>query len=322
MLDQIGKKLQLDGKENQNVNQSGRGEILQTYGDRPLTNKINSFTFLDRKSAFDFLKIFDSRRGRLHPFFIFSDFNEYSEIHNISTDRKQILIEYTGPKINWIFRPYIGIRLKNGTCIIRKVCDVLSTSTTTYEPLSTTKEPNIKFENVCLETSLPTFNLSDVNRLHVSYLVRFGSDELEESWVTDSIMQCDVSFVELDEKEIEYEINYYGTSTTTLEPTTTPGPTTTPQPPGFVTYWLWNGGSPQLQDTNRTEEADYWNGAILTMTSGAATGSYGTVVDWGGPGAPGWWYFLLGDLHPATEWMVEIGDSYTVEFPPTTTAPP
>jgi len=297
------------------INSSGRGEIIETYGNRPLVNKSTSFTFLNRSSAFNFLKLFDSRRGRLHPLFVISDFNEYSEIYDISSDRKQISIEYTGPKINWAFRPYLAIRLKDGTHIIRKVCDVLSTSTTTYEPLTTTADPGATLESVCLETALPAFSLSNVHRLHTGYLVRFNKDELVESWITDSIMQCSIDFKELDEKDIDYEVGYFGTTTTTLEPTTTAGPTTTlAGDPGSVTAFFPAEGEAYLQDLYLTDAEGTWDGHVLNMTTGNAAGYYATIVYWGGPGYP--WFQLVQysfPYPPAPEtWDVQVGDHYVL----------
>lgn len=288
------------------VSSSGRGEFLQTYGERPLIQKSMSLSFVTRASAFEFLKLFDSRKGRLNPLYIFSDINEYSEIYDISSDRKQIAIEYTGPKVNWTFRPYIGIRLKDGTHIVRKVSDVLATITTTFEPLTTTADPGATLEYLTFETPLPAFSLSNVLRLHVAYLARFDIDELEENWITDTVMQCSVSFVELDEKDIESQINYYGT--TTIEPTTTGAACN----PWFVTDWDWNGGTPLLEDACMTASAGYFNGFYLYMTSGNASGNWAVITSWGGPGNP--WY-VLESLHPISEWDVQIGDGYRVEPP-------
>jgi hypothetical protein len=287
---------------------SGRGEILQTYGNRPLMRKTTSFSFLNRTSAFNFMKLFDSRRGRLHPLYVFSEINEYSEVYDISSDRKQISIQYTGPKVNWAFRPYVGIRLKDGTYIVRKVTDVLLASTTTFEPLTTTGEPGMTLECVRFETALPAFNINDILRLHVAYLARFDIDEIEENWVNDSLMQCTVSFAELDEKNVEYKINYYGT--TTPEPTTSGSPACTCEP-FFVTDWNWNGGSPRVEDVCYTWPT-WTNYGILWITSGNAAGAHGNIVSWGGPSNP--WY-VLSSPNPGTEWDVQVGDSYEIEYP-------
>jgi len=253
------RELSIGWSRNLETNEVGRGSLVETFGDRPLMNREASLTFLSRLSAYNFLRFFDSRRGRLWPFFILSDFNEYSDIYEISSDRKQISIERTGPGVDWIFRPYLGIRLKTGEFIVAKVASLNSTTTT--------QEAEIVLENVNLETALPAFDLSNVHRLHIAFFVRFASDELEESWITDEVMQTNILTTELEEAEFTSEILYFGTTTTTQEPTTTSSGIG-----GTVTGLVDQDPDLEVTDENILDPSGTWDGYRMEFTSGAAIG--------------------------------------------------
>lgn len=161
---------------------AGLGRIGQFYGTRGRVSIPMPLQFLTRADAWRFLQFFDSRAGRVYPFWLVDPVADY-ELQSI-TSTTRIVVD--GQAINaddFDFRPYIAIWLRDGTLYIRGA---------SYR---TRVGSNIVID---LDAAIGGAVTADqVARVATCYRCRFARDELVEQWATTEHMTTDVEAVEL-----------------------------------------------------------------------------------------------------------------------------
>jgi hypothetical protein len=167
------------------LNPSGITALPTVQGDRA------SWTFgipllcLDRASAWKVISLFESRAGRLHPFWLPSPVTEYTVISIAGT---AVQVTATGSVYDWTFRPYFFVLYSDGTFQCRAVSSVSRSS---------------GVDTLTLDGTLTIPTGKSVVRATQLVLVRSDSDELEESWNTNRCMACNLDLVEvLKEKSV------------------------------------------------------------------------------------------------------------------------
>lgn len=171
------------------ITQVGRGSIAQTYGERARALASGMVTSTDRDGIFKALRFFESRAGRLHPFWLFSPTDTYEAV---AIDESEVEVVAVGPEFDWNFRPYIGILMNDGTRYVRGVETVSRLS---------------GIDTVNFDSDLPvTPALSDVRSVRVVHRCRFSEDSFSERWVTDQLSMVELPMVEvLEEKAVVVE---------------------------------------------------------------------------------------------------------------------
>lgn len=187
-------------------NYSGAGitQQLTTYGDRAKFGRTLPFSFLSRAEFWKFLTLWESRGGRLYPFWVPSPTTDYEVTEWTAGGLK---VKAIGPITNYKFWPYISIVKKDGTVQVRHITNVSRAGT---------------IDTITLDSG---FSTPDTNLLRVSiaHLMRCASDELVEHWLTDTVCEVDLQVEELiDERSI--------TIADLPDPIVDPGPIWTPVP--------------------------------------------------------------------------------------------
>jgi len=169
--------------------QLGRDSVVQAHGERARAVVGFAVTSLNRDDAFELLRFFESRGGRLHPFWILSPMCDYEASEITQTT---VTVRAVGPEFDWAFRPHVGITLSNGTIYVAEV------SGTTRIGLN---------DVVTFADPLPSAPLiGDVRSVRMAHRVRFSSDAMREAWITDETVSVSLSVVEvLQEKSVEVE---------------------------------------------------------------------------------------------------------------------
>ena len=141
------------------------------------------FLFKDREESYSFLDFFASRFGRLERFWL-PEYKQYFQLYNdISQLDSSIDVCDTG--FNKIYQGYerLFIYTSAGDSISRKITNVVDNGD--YETLTLQSAIN---------RDLTTAQIVFLGRL---FLVRFDIDEVEVNYVTDSICEVNLRFMEL-----------------------------------------------------------------------------------------------------------------------------
>lgn len=157
--------------------------IEETIGSRPRQRYAVQVSSESREKAWEVVRFFHRCKGSLKPFWMLSPMSEYS---GTLTDKETLETPIVGPLNDWSFRPFVGIRYKDGTLAVRSVQSVVRGAAT---------------DVVTFDDDFPS--VSDIERICIASLCRFDTDELVETWVTDSVMSTTLVAVELlEEKEV------------------------------------------------------------------------------------------------------------------------
>lgn len=167
--------------------QLGRDSVVQTFGERARALLGFTVTSLSRDQIFEMLRFFESRAGRLHPFWMVSPLCDYEASAITQTT---VTVRAVGPEFDWAFRPHIAITLKDGTIYVAEVS------------VTTRVGPN---DIVTFVDPLPTTPIiADVRSVRMAYHVRFSADAFREGWITDEVVSVSLAVVEvLEEKSVE-----------------------------------------------------------------------------------------------------------------------
>ena len=157
---------------------AGRGVSVATWGGRPLVAKSLGWQFLTRAAAFNVLRFFDSRGGRLHPFLLPSFLDDFTPLAlgSITVD-----VTPNGPVFDYAHSTHLAIFMRDGTLVVREIDSVARLSSSV--------------DQITLDTALPSgLLLADVRRVSACHLVRFDRDEIAEIWQTNHAvtMACPV----------------------------------------------------------------------------------------------------------------------------------
>lgn len=153
---------------------SGRSTLIDVDGTRPNLE----FSFLvssgSREASWEVLRFFDSRRGRLRPFFL----KPSQDLMNMTAiDANSITFEAVGRMADFAeFYQYVIMTYEDGSIEIRKI-DSQTDNT------------------IFFDTSIP--DSGNVSKGNFCYFGRFGSDILKQIWRTDNHCQTAFSFKEL-----------------------------------------------------------------------------------------------------------------------------
>lgn len=139
-----------------------------------------SLTLFDKESFFDVLQFFDSRRGRLLPFWAFAPFAFFSFVQVFSTT--QIDIEASFDEDDLAAISYFAVVMSDGTVYVR---DLNSYSVVGSSIRLVTSDP------------LPSLSSADVSHVTMAMLARLADDALAESWDTDQACQVELRAVEI-----------------------------------------------------------------------------------------------------------------------------
>lgn len=168
---------------------SGISEIFEDRGPVAFGRNLPS-VFSSREEALEYLRFFDSRAGRLHPFWVVSSTSDYKYISGGSST---LIVQAVGPEIDWQRRPHIALVKDDGTTIVSTILGVT-------REISGDKRQDV----LTLSVSFGVLNPSKESfRLAMVQLVRYENDELEEVWETDSVLRVDPDVIQIvDDEEI------------------------------------------------------------------------------------------------------------------------
>ncbi len=171
---------------------AGRGFVTDTRGTRA-RYKVDYNLLFERDDAIDYLRFFDSRRGRLNAFWhvdqediwsIASQSNGDTEV-NITAIGDFTLFE---AELDETEPGHLGIVMNDGTVHIEEVTGIDDESST-WE--------------VTLASAIPSLDLSQVRRVARARLVRYVKDANSEQWVNTNSCSMSAELIELlDEKEV------------------------------------------------------------------------------------------------------------------------
>ena len=167
----------------------GIDTIPTVYGDRPVESFDLPITAHDRATAFKYLSFWQSRGGKLFPFYAASPLTEFTPLTlAVGADSLDIVAE--GEEIDWSMRPLLAFVLKDGTTVIREITDVSRTGAV----------DTLSFDAV------EDLTLAMVERVATGRLCRFNVDEQIETWQTVNVMQTVFSLIELlNEEDVTVE---------------------------------------------------------------------------------------------------------------------
>lgn len=142
---------------------------------------------LDRNTAWDAIGLFESRGGRLLPFWLVSPSTTY-EAEAVVGGGTGISVTAFGEIEDWDMRPYIAIELADGSTVVRGVDGV---------------SRGAGLDTVTFDTAVGSLLIGNIVRCTVAFFVKLSSDEMVEKWYTSETMDTTFSVIEvLEEKDI------------------------------------------------------------------------------------------------------------------------
>lgn len=151
----------------------GRAERVRLRAERPQFQYELRFACYARADAYYLLRFFDSRCGRLVPFWFVPETILFEPVDLQFTHVDVAAINYSLDDVE-DFIEYLAIVQKNGTITILKIASVTNVS----------GDWRLTFSGVS-----PINDLSLVARITQASFVRFVDDALEEEWITDKVCQ-------------------------------------------------------------------------------------------------------------------------------------
>ena len=162
------------------VADSGITDVLEMKGPRPMTTSTLSFKQMTRERAWKLKEFFDSRRGRLFPFFL-----------PAPTSDMQILAGSGGatwrvpavtPLVDWQYFPWLAAYNRtNGHVAVSRITGVVRDGSV---------------DVVTCDPAIP-FPVADCRRLTAAMMCRFDTESMTEQWVTDKHMLTQLPFFEV-----------------------------------------------------------------------------------------------------------------------------
>ncbi|MCZ2418678.1 MAG: hypothetical protein LC123_02385 [Burkholderiales bacterium] len=166
----------------------GRAQAVRVRGERPRLKFEGSLLFDNRADAFAYLRFFDSRGGRLAPFWLVSPVTLWTAtaIEEGYVDVKTA----ADPELGEALFDYVAIVMKDGQVHICAVGLIA---------------PQGDGWRITFAATIPTLALVDVDRVTPALFVRFDADAIREEWLTDGVTRISFSVVEV-LREIDEEI--------------------------------------------------------------------------------------------------------------------
>jgi len=171
---------------------AGIGYVLQAFGSKPGSSFTLPFLPLSRQEAMRLLAFFDSRGGRLHPFWLACPVGLTSPVSIVGST---VVLAQDLQSVDWSsFSNIAAYRKSTGTTSIHSISSVASGSGT----ITLTVSP-----------AMPSTTITDYD-ISIAHLLRFDSDEIELLWTTDDKCRVAMECVELlDERSISIELLDY-----------------------------------------------------------------------------------------------------------------
>jgi hypothetical protein len=164
---------------------TGLTHTVQVFGDYPGARFTLPFFTYNREDFHNLLEFFDSRGGRLHPFWLMSPASGI-RVDGIGIDDDTLFLEVRGTDIDWEVFTHIGIIDNDGTQSIHEI--------------TASVESNGQ-QVVVVTPDVPSTPLAELT-FQTAHLCRFDTDELVEQWITD-----EDTFITLPAKELLDERN-------------------------------------------------------------------------------------------------------------------
>lgn len=163
----------------------GRAEVIAPVGSKPQFEHSLPFEFVSRAAYWKLLTFFDTRRGRLFSFWAVAPNEAWKEV---ALTTAYVDVEPNGNLQDaQTFLPYVAIVLRSGPIYIRRA---------TYAAVGGSWR-------IAFDATIPSFPMSDIQRVTTAALSRFASDALAEEWITDEVVKADTIVHELlDEKDV------------------------------------------------------------------------------------------------------------------------
>lgn len=182
----FGRPIDMGVRRFSSASQSGLKTIENYYGDRAAATLRLPHTCKNREEAWNLLKLFESRGGSLHPLWVVSPSTELTVL-GVTGGGAGIVVKAIGPEYDWNYVTNVAIVLTSGTVRIRAVSSV---------------SRNADEDTITFSATIPD-SIGDIDRATLAFRARSQTDEFEERWATDGVMETDFSLIELiDEQEI------------------------------------------------------------------------------------------------------------------------
>lgn len=170
----------------------GVSGVSVVYGSRGLAQLDLPMTFTSRSEAFDVLRLFDSRGGKLHAFWLLSPVSDYYDFQGTLAIPGQGVtscrLRTAGETIDWESRPYIYFKKRDGNILIREVQSVAKSSEDIFIVTFTQPLPD-------------DISSIELTKTGIAYKMRFDQDFLSEEWFTSEAMETSLTVVELEEEK-------------------------------------------------------------------------------------------------------------------------
>jgi hypothetical protein len=160
----------------------GRSLVVETRGPRPRFVVSMGLTQLSRADAFRVLRFFESRGGRLSPFWlplpnavwtpaaVSTGYVDVAEADGASSSEAQDL--YT----------HVAVVMSDGTVHVREITSFTDQGSSW---------------RITVSPVLPAIDLADVRRVTPALFARFDQDSIRESWLTDGACRIPLRFIEV-----------------------------------------------------------------------------------------------------------------------------
>ena len=164
--------------------QYGIGRERSSYG-KSRMKFVMQYRFLNRPDAFDMIEFFQSRGGRLHPFFLVPPTTEFT-VTGVGVIEKNIVVEDNSlqdDELDDSIGRYVSVY--NGSSYAVRQINSWSRSGS-----------SITFT---LNELMPSTHLeaASLDRAGIAHMCRFNQDEMMETWTTSSIMETMITAIEL-----------------------------------------------------------------------------------------------------------------------------
>lgn len=163
----------------------GLDNLADIYGVRPRRRFELTFTLLQRAQAWRLLRFFDSRAGRLHPFWFPGPTEDLAASSYASASVTCRPGFPTVAEASKHIGRHVSFVLRNGTVTIRRVTGVTDAGGGAAAIAFT---PAIDTSAITPQT---------VRRASWCYLSRFDTDAISERWITDQTLRTEASIMEL-----------------------------------------------------------------------------------------------------------------------------
>lgn len=162
----------------------GRGQVIAPRGSSPRFRFSSSLLFGNRADAFDFLAFFDSRGGRLAPFWFAAPMALWTPVE-LDTGFVDVTTAALASEADDFFT-HVALVMHDGTVYVR--------------PISAIAQNSGEWR-ISVSDSFPALDLADVRRVTPAWLVRFETDFVREEWVTSSACQVPFAAISLTAEE-------------------------------------------------------------------------------------------------------------------------